>query len=293
MKLSETNPFSEAKKYNKPLILDGAMGSLLQQRGYLLDDKIWATNINQAHPEEVLSIHKEYIDAGADIITTNTFRTNPLAFEGSEYNFDATYVRNAVQITKSSVGDLPLLVAGSNAPAEDCYKKERTTSYEKLKLNHTNHIDLLIDNSVNFILNETQSHFDEISFICEYCCESKIPFIISLFIDENMKILSGERIIDIIQHIQNYAPLAIGFNCILPSVFIRILPLIPSNINWGFYLNCGSGNYSDRFIQCGVSPSEYLKTVRESLKYEPSFIGSCCGSNPDHIKAIKMLYEQT
>ena len=291
MDLIEINPFSTAKENNKPLILDGAMGTLLQQRGYVLDNKIWGTNINKLYPEEVLKIHNEYIEAGANIITSNTFRTNPAAFWESDYEFNPQYVINAVNLAKKAVGKHNVLIAGSNAPAEDCYKKERNISYNKLKINHINHIDLLVDSGVDLILNETQSHFDEIKIICEHCHHIKFPFIISLYCTRELKLLSGENIADVIYYIQDYAPLAIGFNCILPALFINILQIIPENINWGFYLNCGSGYYTDKIIECGINPSDYIKYVKESLEYKPSFIGACCGSNPEHIKAIKKLYE--
>jgi S-methylmethionine-dependent homocysteine/selenocysteine methylase len=292
MDLIEINPFSAAKENNKPLILDGAMGSLLQQRGYVLDDKIWGTNINKLYPEEVLKIHNEYIEAGANIITSNTFRTNPAAFWGSDYEFNPQYVINAVNLAKKAVGKHNVLIAGSNAPAEDCYKKRRDISYDKLKINHINHIDLLVDSGVDLILNETQSHFDEIKIICEQCHNIKVPFIVSLYCTKELKLLSGENIKNVINYIQWYAPLAIGFNCIQPNIFMSLFSsTLYEKINWGFYLNCGSGNYTDKIIECGINPSNYIKFVKESLKYKPSFIGACCGSNPEHIKAIKKLYE--
>ena len=62
---------------NKPLILDGAMGSLLQQKGIPFDEYLWTAKANISNPNLVKDIHENYISAGADIISTNTFRTNP------------------------------------------------------------------------------------------------------------------------------------------------------------------------------------------------------------------------
>jgi homocysteine S-methyltransferase len=77
----------------------------------------------------------------------------------------------------------------------------------------------------------------------------------------------------------------------MPGTFKKALNELESNFNWGFYLNCGSGNYSDEIIKCSVPPKEYLKNVKSSLKRNPSFIGSCCGSSPAHIKEIKRLLD--
>jgi len=75
------NLFSLAKRINRPLILDGAMGSMLQSLNVKSKGSLWMSYANIEDPEKVYSIHKKYIDAGADIITTNTFRTNPAALK--------------------------------------------------------------------------------------------------------------------------------------------------------------------------------------------------------------------
>ena len=67
------NPFSIARRMKRPLILDGAMGSLLQQHGVPRDEHLWMSLANITHPDAVTELHKQYIKAGADIIKTNTF----------------------------------------------------------------------------------------------------------------------------------------------------------------------------------------------------------------------------
>jgi homocysteine S-methyltransferase len=71
--LTQVNPFQKVMSGYKPLLLDGAMGSYLQQKGLTTDDLLWTTYINQTNPDLIIQTHMEYIEAGADIITTNTF----------------------------------------------------------------------------------------------------------------------------------------------------------------------------------------------------------------------------
>ncbi|MDH3269514.1 MAG: homocysteine S-methyltransferase family protein, partial [Ignavibacteria bacterium] len=248
---------------------------------------LWTTKINQSDPEAVIQIQKEYIKAGADIITTNTFRTNPSSFIKSGITDVSSYVTQAVSLAKQAVDDMKIYIAGSNAPAEDCYQVERTLTNKQLQVNHSKHIDLLIDNGVDFILNETQSHFDEIQIICDHCDRNKIPYIISLYLDETHRLISGENLAEVISFLNNSSVLAIGLNCILPELFIKILGSTNLPNNWGFYLNCGSGLPTDKIIKCGIQPDEYLESVKKSLSYKPSFIGSCCGSSPAHTKKIR------
>ena len=281
------NLFNEARINSKPLILDGAMGSYLQQKGFQTDDILWTSKLNISNPDAVIQIHKDYIEAGTDIITTNTFRTNPHTLNSAGINHHSEYVAAAVKLAQEAVQDNEILIAGSNAPAEDCYQKERTISYNKLKLNHEKHIDLLIDNGVNFILNETQSHLDEIEIICQHCDGNKIPYLLSLYLDENLNLLSGEGLESIISLLENTETLVIGINCISPELLHNITRSTVLPINWGFYLNCGDGRPTDKIINCKIQADAYLDYVVKYLPMKPSFVGSCCGSNPSHIRKIR------
>src|SRR5690606_37986424 len=106
------------------------------------------------------------------------------------------FVRKSVTIAIEARDNLPVLIAGSNAPAEDCYQAERTLSKKDITYNHHKHIDLLMNAGCDFVLNETQSHIDEILIICKYCRKENIPFVISLFFNDELKLLSGEKLSD-------------------------------------------------------------------------------------------------
>jgi homocysteine S-methyltransferase len=285
--LFENNPFETARLSSKPLILDGAMGSYVQQKGFATEGNLWTTNLNHTNPEIIIQTHLEYIEAGADVITTNTFRTNPASLFKAGISNTAIYVKEAVNLAKQTVIGKKVLIAGSNPPAEDCYQSTRIVNSNELEINHKNHIDLLIDNGVDFVLNETQSHFDELRIICDHCDQNNIPYVISLYVLDTLKILSGESLDNILLFLKDHEVMAIGFNCISPNLFLNTIGSIQLPERWGYYLNCGSGNPTDKIINCGIQPDEYLKTVKKSLAYKPLFIGSCCGSNPAHTKKIR------
>ncbi|MDH7605203.1 MAG: homocysteine S-methyltransferase family protein [Melioribacter sp.] len=277
----------------RPLILDGAMGSLLIEKGIKNHPVLWTSLSNLENPGTVKSIHLEYINSGADIITTNTFRTNPISVKKSNENIDIyEFVKSAIQLAKDARNYKKIIIAGSNAPAEDCYQKERTISKSELEYNHKTHIKILWDNSVDIIWNETQSHMDEIEIICKYCSDNNIPFIVSLFFDDNLKILSGENLVDVVNYINSHDAIAVGFNCVKPETFFKYIEKYSLPERWGFYFNCGAGNYSDEFITCGITPKHYAKITKQLLPFNPIFIGSCCGSNPEHTKAIKELLNE-
>jgi len=285
------NPFSIARKIKRPLILDGATGSLLQMQGVVPDPCLWMSNANLTDPQVVKEMHQSYVKAGADIITTNTFRTNPYALNRSTIR-EADIVKKSVEIALEAVEGTPILVAGSNSPAEDCYQVDRTISREILEENHFSHITNLFKSGAHFVLNETQSHWDEIEVICTICKNEDVPFVVSLYINEQLRLNSGEEINEAVELIQQYSPLAIGFNCIKPETFLRILSDINPDFNWGFYLNCCSYPGTDKVIKCSISPDEYIIYVKEALTNSPSFIGGCCGTGPEHIIKIKELFDE-
>ena len=292
------NPFSIARRIKRPLILDGAIGSQLQSKGVPRDEHLWMSLANITHPEVVIELHKEYIDAGADIITTNTFRTNPEAKK--EYSTLSNnmlidlhgFVAKSVDLAKKAAIGTPVLIAGSNPPAEDCYQKEVKLTSHDYFWNHELHIKKLFLSGCNFIINETHSHLDEIEKICTICYTEEIPFIMSLYFDDNFNLLSGHSVDEAIEVILNYNPLAIGFNCIKPETFLSFAQTRKFEFNWGVYLNCGCGDITEPEIKTCISPDEYKIIIKKVLKYNPSFIGGCCGTTPDHIRKIKEIFDE-
>lgn len=287
------NLISKNNSLKRPLILDGATGSLLQQRNVLTDKNLWSSFANISNPKEVLAIHKEYISAGADIITTNTFRTNPTAIKISKHNFTIEeLVKEGVELAIKARADKEILIAGSNASAEDCYQAERTISKYDLEYNHKKHIELLLEYGCDIIWNETQSHWDEIDIICKFCSQNNLPFVINLYFTDELKLLSGEPLYEAVQFIKDYSPQAIGFNCIKPKTFESYYKTFSLNHNWGFYFNCGAGDIGSAIIECGIDPKSYVTPIEPLLKMKPLYVGSCCGSNPEHTKAIKELFDE-
>lgn len=284
--LNDFNIFQFAKRIKRPLILDGAMGSLLEKFGLTKNDSSWSAKANFRYSDRVYQIHKEYVEAGADILTTNTFRTNPVALKQSGISNFKRYTKKAVELAFDAKGNFPVLIAGSNAPAEDCYQVERTVTKKQLQYNHALHIDALIETGCHFILNETQGHFDEIQIIAKHCDKKNIPYLISLYFTENLTLLSGEKVSEVIKFLSDTNVLSIGFNCVNSSVIMKLFSQIELPNSWGFYLNCFAKNTNENSA-CSVSIGDYLVTVQELIHFNPSFIGACCGSNPDFIRAIK------
>lgn len=273
-----------------PLLLDGALGTLLQQRNFNADKNLWYSGFNISNPQIIRKIHEEYISVGADIITTNTFRTNPIAKRKSNIGItNSAFVKASVELALEArlLSNSNVIVAGSNAPAEDCYQKEITISRFDLEYNHKKHIELLYESGCDIVWNETHSHMDEIEIICKFCFENSIPYSMNLYFDESFKILSGERVCDVVQLIKDYSPQSIGFNCVNVELLEIYLAYFLPPTNFGFYANCGIGNVCDSVIRKTHSPIEHLELIKNNFNNSLLFVGSCCGSTPKHTEVLK------
>jgi len=280
-------------KKKRPLLLDGAMGALLQSRNLSTDEHLWSSIFNISAPDDVLELHKEYIRAGADIITTNTFRTNPAAVKLSSLGLNSeNLVKTAVQLASQASEGTDVLIAGSNAPAEDCYQREVTLPIREVEYNHSKHIELLWEAGVDFILNETHGHLFEIEFVSKFCERNNLPFIISIYFDVHLKLLSGEPLKAAIETALAYSPLAIGFNCIHPETFAKFKKRREFPFNWGFYFNCGGEDITREPISCSIYPEDYIAQIKPLIDNNTVIIGSCCGSTPEHTKTIRKYIDE-
>jgi methionine synthase I (cobalamin-dependent) len=276
----------------KPLLFDGALGTYLLKNNAGFDKCLWTSHTALDNPSLLEKVHREYIESGADIITSNTFRSNPAAADNSKYSSELLVKRNFEVLKNCLPSKDKLMIAGSNAPAEDCYQAERNISRRELEYNHHKHISLLMENGANFILNETQSHFDEIKIICSYCYKENIPFGLSIYFKQYDKILSGENLSDIINFITDNNPLFISFNCTGFGVLSKLLSAYTLAYNWGFYLNCGKSNPETGIIDKIISPKEYIDLCRPFFDKSPVIVGSCCGSTPEHTKFLREFIDE-
>lgn len=280
---------------NRPLVLDGPMGTLLIERGIDLGSRLWSALALLNNPDAVLRIHKEYVDAGADIITTNTFRTNPYAVKNSIT--DATsekLVKIAVNLARKSIenSNRKILIAGSNAPADDCYLKKRIISFDEVKENHYQHIKELINAGVDFILNETFGDKDEIELVCKICNELNFPFAVSILIDSDLKTFFGQDLVETVQMIYSYKPLFISLNCSRPENILKATDLISEYSPLGVYPNLGSVNsFATGKLARDFSIESLKEFTKILIKKGLKVIGVCCGGNPNDIKTIRTVVD--
>lgn len=286
------------------LILDGAMGTELTRRGVDTTLPLWSASALDVAPHVVEQIHRDYLAAGAHVITANTFRTNVralakagIARRARELTFRAVELAHcAVQgrgvVTQMS-GCAPSLtrIAGSIAPVEDCYSPDLVPSDIQLAEEHGVLARNLADAGVDLILVETQNTIREAVAAARAARATGKPLWVSCTLDDENRLLSGEPLREAVRAVLPCKPQAVLVNCIPVKQVAAALKLLrqvtPSHIPIGAYGNVGHVDETVGWtLTDAVSPQAYAEAAREWRDLGATIIGGCCGTTPEHIRAV-------
>jgi len=282
---------------NYPLILDGAMGTELLKRDVNLPLPLWSAVANETAPEYVYKIHLSYVEAGANIITTNTFRSTPHTFlktgmsRGEAIKNAEINLKKAVELSKAS-SSKSQIIAGSIAPLEDCYSQDSSFSESEYNKSTTFVFKWLQEEGVDVIVFETMGNYQEILYTINFIKKYTIPVWISLILKDENQLLDGTPL-DIVLNtlkISEIELLLLNCNTIQLSLkAIKILKLY-WNKPWGVYPNLGLSNPKiDGTMNKIISREKWQNFIENILKENPSVFGACCGSTPKYTKILKNM----
>lgn len=277
------------------LILDGATGTELNRRGVDTGLPLWSANALMKDRDAGIlqDIHEDYLRAGADIISTNTFRTHRRALAPSG-NADRALAltRRAVDIARAAIAnvpsDRPRFVAGSISTLEDCYRPDLVPPDDELRAEHSERIHHLIESGVDLILIETINTLREALVIAKLAAVTGTPSIVSFVCDRRGKILSGETLTEAADQLLPLGISALGVNCGPTPCLARPLAELHTACGKGFPLIAyGNIGHADENVGWINTDSENATVYCEHASHWPAkIIGGCCGTTPDHIKQL-------
>jgi homocysteine S-methyltransferase len=275
-------------------ILDGAMGTELERRGYTTSLPLWSALANLDAAQIIAQIHDDYISAGADIITTNTFRTTTHTLGKRKIADHARYLtKSAVSIAQASASraERDIIIAGSLAPLEDCYSPELVPSEEIIHAVYTDQITILIESGVDVILCETMINHAEILIAARICKERHFPFLLS-FTSQDDALLDGTDLKEMIVEANKYQPMALLLNCRSTDEITAGLQVLANSFDGltGAYGN-GPGHPD---LEVGWRIAEgavagYVNAAKQWYELGARIIGGCCGTTPQHIEGLAEL----
>jgi 5-methyltetrahydrofolate--homocysteine methyltransferase len=311
---------------NRILILDGAMGTMLQRYKFSEADfrgerfKDYPTSLqgnndllSLTQPKAIAEIHTKYFEAGADIVETNTFSSTTIAMADYamedlvyELNFESAKIAKQVasEFTKKEP-DKPRFVAGAMGPTNKTASMSpdvndpgfRAISFNQLRTAYKQQAEALLDGGVDVLLVETI--FDTLNakaalFAIEEVKAERdiaIPIMVSGTItDASGRTLSGQTAEAFLISISHIPLLSIGFNCALGAK--QLTPHLAvianrTNVAVSAYPNAGLPN---AFGEYDETPEQMASQITEYLdKQLVNIIGGCCGTTPEHIEAIAKI----
>ena len=272
------------------------MGTQLISHGIKLPLPLWSAQANIEESQIVQSIHKDYVEAGADIITTNTFRTTTWSYRRAEYSPKRASRKAKDSLMKAidlarSVN--PKILAGSITSINDCYEPDEYPGKSIAEDSYGETIEWFIEGGVDTVLLETMGHLDEINIALEATKNISTVWL-SLIINEKGHLLSGDSLREIYAlSIKQLTCLMLNCNTIELTKQILNPFIDNSTLNWGVYPNLGLTQPElDGEIHGIVDTEKFEESIISYLDKKPYIIGACCGSTPNHIKIIRDLIEK-
>ncbi len=289
-----SGPLAHMLAQKSVLLLDGAMGTELQRRGVDTGLPLWSANALVVHPETVLEIHREYIAAGVDIITTNTFRTTRRTMRRAKLPDRARQLTGqAIELAKQARASFPqkeILVAGSVAPLEDCYRPDLVPSDRELEGEHAELAGWLAEGGVDMILIETMNTMREAYAACAAAGATGKEMIVSFICRQDGALYGGDPLEEAVKSIEQLHPAAFSINCVSPRHIGRAMAIlkVSTTLPFGVYANVGMPESQKRGWEFthDVLEEEYALFAQEWRRNGASIIGGCCGTTPAYIRAV-------
>ncbi len=236
-------------------------------------------------------IHLDYLQAGANILTTNTFRTHRRALTGKGYDA-RELTQRAVATAREAVAQFgqPAYIAGSIAPLEDCYSPQLTPPDDECRAEHSELIHHLVAADVDVLLIETMPTIREAVIAAKLAVITGRPVMVSFVCDLEGCILSGESLAVAADILLPLGIAALGVNCGPTHTLAQPLKELRTAVGPDFpligYGNIGYANDQQGWINTdAVEPETYAAYAKD---WPVQIVGGCCGTTPEHIRQLRL-----
>lgn len=275
--------------YKSNIVLDGGMGTLLQQRGLLPGElpEIW----NITHPKEIQAIHKAYFDAGSNIVNANTFGANSLKFNARELDkIVKAAIENANIAKNESNSCKEKYVALDIGPLGKLLKPYGELDFEDAVSIFAETVKLGVKYGADLIYIETMNDGYETKAALLAAKEnSDLPVFVSNAYGEDGKLINGTDPVAMVALLEGMGADAIGVNCSLGPK--QLLPVVEKILRYASVPVIMKPNAGLPVCDCGkthynVDPDEFSNVIAYAVSKGVNIIGGCCGTTPEYIKKV-------
>jgi methionine synthase I (cobalamin-dependent) len=291
--------FPEALASRPWMLADGATGTNYFQMGLMSGDapEIW----NFEHPDRVRSLHRQFIEAGADIVLTNTFGGNRhrLKLHNAQDQVHAINVAAAknARAEAEAFTARQIFVAGSIGPTGEIFMPVGAFPYEEGVTAFAEQAIALKDGGVDVLWMETMSSEDELRAAVEGASQAGLPMVTTMSFDTNGRTMMGitPAAFGALAASLPTQPVAIGANCGVGAseLIATVLGITAARPDTAVVAkgNCGIPQYHDGHIHYTGTPELMADYARIALDAGAKIIGGCCGTSPEHLSAMRQALE--
>ena len=283
------------------IILDGGTGRELEKQGASIDPPLWSANAFFSDPDIIKKVHISFIDAGASVITTNTYAltryhlSNANKLKDQIKLLDMAYIQAQRARTETHDG---IQIAASIPPLSESYRADLVPDDTAMKDEYELLIDRAIYNHADILLGETLSQAREARMIAKIAQKTTIPLWISFTVDESGNLRSGESLMETATELLNLGVKALLVNCstmqnIHKSMSIYQTLAASSDFQYGAYGNRYNEIRKDYKLELksttlkeDLSPEMYTEAVKSWVEKGATIVGGCCGIGPEYIHHI-------
>ncbi|MGN0333822.1 MAG: homocysteine S-methyltransferase family protein [Lachnospiraceae bacterium] len=281
------------------LFMDGGTGTLLQEKGLKPGELPEKWNLERM--EDVIDIHRQYYEAGSDIVLSNTFGANALKFHDSEYELEDVVTAAVVNVKEAAqlgVHDGREVYAGLDiGPTGKLLKPMGDLDFEEA-YNAFKEVAMIGEQAgADLIHIETMSDTYEVKAAVLAAKENtKLPVFATMIFDEKGKLLTGGDVPSVVAMLEGLGVDALGINCGMgPEQMMPILDEIMSLASVPVIVkpNAGLPKQRDGEVYYDVLPENFAELMTQIVKKGAALVGGCCGTTPDHIRAMVDRIRQT
>jgi 5-methyltetrahydrofolate--homocysteine methyltransferase len=280
---------------DRPVLLDGGMGTLLQDSG--LEDGAPGELWNLENPDGVRAAHAAYADAGARVLTTNTFGgTRPRLDMHGLGDRLAEVNRNAARIARSVADERGLLVAGDLGPTGELLAPLGSMTPEEAQAVFAEQLAALVDGGVDLVLVETLSDLGEADAALAAARQvaPHLPVIVTMSFDTNLRTMMGVRPADAVAHLAAAGADAVGANCGRGPEEMEVIAGEMARARTGDLLlvaqsNAGLPQVVGDHFEYDATPGELAAHANRLGELGIDLVGGCCGSTPEHLAAMRAI----
>ena len=265
---------------------DGAMGTMLQKMGLITGEVPETYNI--LHPEIIKQIHEKYIEAGADIITTNTFGANELKLKETGYSVEEI-ITSAVEIARKAKGDK--YIALDIGPIGQLLEPSGTLKFERAYEIFKRQVIAGVKAGCDLILIETISDLYEAKAAVLAAKEnSNLPVFCTMTFGEDGRTFTGTDPLTMVTLLEGLGVDALGLNCSLGPK--ELMPIVEKVLEYAsipvmIQPNAGLPRMEGDKTIFDVGPKEFAAYIKTMAEKGASILGGCCGTTEEYIKAVK------